>query len=57
MKRIALIAAALPVSAQAHGVHMIEAGPSGHAVSHLAPVLGLAVIVVASLVALRRARG
>ena len=56
MKRIALIAAALPVSAQAHGIHIVEAGPTGHAVSHLAPVLGLAVVVLASLIALGRVR-
>ena len=57
MKRIALIAAALPVSAQAHGVHLVEAGPAGHTISHTAPILGLTVVVVAALIALRRARG
>ena len=54
MKRIALLAAALPVPAMAHGVH---APVADHAAAHMAAVLGLAVIVVASLVAAWRARG
>ena len=53
MKRIALIAIALPGMAQAHGLH---APLPDHAVAHAAPVLGLAVVALAALVALRRAR-
>ena len=58
MKRIALIAAALPGTAMAHGVHIVEvSGPSGHTLSHLGPVLGLAALVVASLIAVVQRRG
>lgn len=54
MKRIAAISAILPVPALAHGIH---APLPDHALAHLGPVAGLAVILVAGLVAWRRARG
>lgn len=54
MKRIALFAIALPGSAWAHGVH---APVPDHTAAHLGPVLGVAIILLAALVALRRARG
>ena len=57
MKRIAIAltsAAALPGAALAHGLH---APVPDHALAHLGPGLGLAVVIVASLVLRWRTRG
>ena len=51
MTRIALLAVTLPGAAQAHGLH---APAADHAAAHAGPVLGLAVIALALLLAWAR---
>jgi len=55
MKRIALATLTLiPGAALAHGIH---APVPDHTVAHLGPVLGLAVVLLAALVAWKGSRG